>query len=102
MHGWYFEPNIFRYSIKAANIGDEIEQNIKKLLKLYIDNNIGRSSLIENFLSCYFLKKYNNQWVFRDNNILFFLLAERFIQTLDSLVENFKDKGLNFDVYEIF
>ncbi len=109
-----------RRSIYEFNISDEpsyevdVNINIDELINKIIDSetlsNLSRPKLKENLLICYFLERTNNKWKFKDNNIIYFFLAEIFLNELRTLLDKYNkytkgganDVGLIYNAYSEF
>lgn len=59
--------------------------------------NINTSRLKENILTCYFLDCYNGAWRFKDNNLLFFLIAEIYYEKLNLISKEYNDYSITND-----
>lgn len=116
-----YSKDLFRRrSIYEFNISNEpsyevaVNINIDELINKIIDpetlSNLSKSRLKENLLICYFLERTNNKWKFKDNNIIYFFLAEIFLNELRALLdkytkytrENETDVNLIYNAYGEF
>lgn len=90
------------HNVDQYTIGNDIVSSIA--FKLANDNNIeydkiDSDKLVTNMMSCYFFEhvKSINSWKFRDNNIIYYFIAEDIIETIKRIFieENDNDKIYN-------
>jgi DNA replication protein DnaC len=85
---WYLESNKFNYHIDINDVTEEIVERITT-----IKNSIegyDKRKLVGTVLNCYFLEETSEGWKFRDNNILYFLIAEHYFISLNNMIKKFK------------
>lgn len=87
IYEFYLDKNEKSYYIENAKISNEIQQIAAEILSKDLLNNISQQRLRENVLTCYFLDSNGSFWRIKDNNLLFFLVAEGYYERL-SLVLN--------------
>ena len=85
----YLDRNDKSYYIDNNRISDEIQKIATEILSDDIRNNISKSRLRENVLSCYFLDWNEHSWRLKDNNLLFFLVAEGYYDKLYSVLKEY-------------
>lgn len=59
------------YEVLESNIGENIQNIISE-----IGNSLSERRVELNVLNCYFLERNSGKWRFKDNNIMYFLIAE--------------------------
>ena len=84
---FYLDSNYNSYSIS--------QNDIISILSEIFRNNITPNVYIR-YLNCYFFEYRNNNWKFKDNNILFFLCAAKFCKVLQRQISNYNN-GQNLD-----
>jgi len=86
LDAWNLDPNTSSYAISYENVRGTVERTAAALLEPRVLSELDRGRLTSNVLTCYFLEEADRQWRFKDNNILFFLLAEVFLESLRAAV----------------
>ncbi len=96
--GELLDKNAYNYIIGF----DEFEGKIIEITKEVLEKkNIDKERLTENALSCYFLEQSGLILKFRDNNILFFLIAETYFLALKEMCDKYKVGGYSSELYDI-
>jgi hypothetical protein len=75
---WELDENEHRYCVPLETIESIIDAASEQLLTSEERRRIDKDRLHANILSCYFLGNSPDGWHFRDNNILFFMIADLF------------------------
>lgn len=73
---WRIDENRKRFVVRHESVLSTIDKLLKHSLDDILLKELSFSHLRRNVLSCYFFEECETGWRFRDNNILFFLLAE--------------------------
>lgn len=84
---FYLDPNKSNYTISNS----DIEDIVKKIL----DENAKSNDALQ-YLNCYFFEYRNGYWMFKDNNILFFLCAANLCDSLFKILSKI-DNNENID-----
>jgi hypothetical protein len=84
------DDNNITYGIEKSRIKIFTLDIIKRILGEEY-NELNHSNLHDTLLNCYFFESVRNSWRFRDNNVLFFFLAEIFKNSLLDALVSYKD-----------
>lgn len=76
LENWGLDGNAKIFGIPYKDVRTAVEDTAKQVIESELLEDIDRSRLPGNVLACYFLEEVEGRWRFRDNNIVFFLLAE--------------------------
>lgn len=82
LDAWSLDSNTATYAIPYEQVKDTVQRTAAEILDSSLLEEIDKRRLISNILSCYFLEESGKLWRFKDNNILFFLVAEVFVEAL--------------------
>jgi uncharacterized protein YjbI with pentapeptide repeats len=85
---WQLDSNITSYVVKLKDLKPEIIKLATKLEE-NISNNLDQSRLFGNVLSCYFFEVLDDKCRFKDNNILFFFLAKKWLILLENICNEY-------------
>jgi len=86
------DPNVEEYSIPDAEIQPLITQFEREYDRAA--ETTQRQRFEANLLTCYFLEEVGASWRFRDNNVLFFLLAEQHVLSIEAAVDAYLREGV--------
>ena len=76
LHEWRVDHNRKRYVLPHEKVHQIITELTEKWVDPHILERLQSDHLGRNILACYFFEEGSEGWRFRDNNIIFFLLAE--------------------------
>ncbi len=96
---WQLDSNQRPYSISLKKLSPEITA-LAKHLEENIYPNLEESRLPGNVLSCYFFEISNKVCYFKDNNILFFFLAKKWMMLLEDVWEDDASEKNTEDAYK--
>ncbi len=82
LNAWNLDPNLEIYSISYERVQDTVDRTAREILAPKALEDLLEERLTWNVLTCYFLEESAGRWRFSDNNILFFLNAEVFLEAL--------------------
>lgn len=71
--------------------GTEVGESVNSIILPFIQNKEHDVKIDHKFLNCYFFEQSGNIWRFRDNNILFFFLAEKIYTSLTDAMTMLKN-----------
>ena len=80
---WKIDDNFKRFVLPHAKVKSIVEHASGCAIDSYLRNSLDDKQLRSNILACYFFEECDNGWRFRDNNILFFFLAEVLFNEVD-------------------
>ncbi len=89
IYDFYLDKNNESYYLDNTKISSDIQEIASDILTDDIRNNISKTRLRENVLSCYFLDCNESHWRIKDNNLLFFLVAEGYYEKLSTVLNKF-------------
>jgi len=89
IYEFYLDKNDKSYYLENSKISHEIQDIATEILSDDIIKNISKERLRENVLSCYFLDCNEYNWRIKDNNLLFFLVAEGYYEKLSITLKNY-------------
>lgn len=86
----YLDPNTELFYISESQLEATLKFEIDQFINKSSDNKKDNAVLKNNMLNCYFFEFSANNWRFKDNNILFYLIAESFYEIFkkNSTLEN--------------
>jgi len=80
---WKIDDNYKRFVLPHAKVKAIVENASGWAIAPYLRDRLNDQQLRSNILACYFFEECDNGWRFRDNNILFFFLAEVLFNEVD-------------------
>jgi uncharacterized protein YjbI with pentapeptide repeats len=92
LYKFVFDNNTRQYEIEDRYVRDLISEEKEKILaELSKIDKINSESLVSKTFNNYFFEFNNNKWKYRDNNILFYLLAEDYFTELFHAIDGFEN-----------
>lgn len=82
---FYLSANNDSLWISSADVESLVQRTAEKVLSEDELKRLRSDRLISNALSCYFFEKGSSHWRFKDDNVAYFLIAERVMQALMKL-----------------
>lgn len=99
------DPNVKKYSISSKNIEEHVLNLAKQIISSHVLDQFDLVRLKENIFVCYFLEKRDDRWSFKDNNLLFYFIAEILFEALEkaiSIQQTNYDQLEDTDTHKIF
>ena len=80
---WKIDDNLKRFVLPHSKVKGIVENASKRVIDGALQLRLSDQQLSRNILACYFFEDCDSGWRFRDNNVLFFFLAEVLFNELD-------------------
>jgi len=90
---WFLDRNSESYSVSKERVSAHVSNFLKDIHPLLANIHLNED---EKLLNCYFFEQREGTWKFRDNNILFFFLAEKIHDALQESAA-LSDKGKSIE-----
>lgn len=95
----FLDKNEFNYYISTKQFSEKLRDIMEDILKF---KDINDNRLSDNALNCYFLQQTGDKLRFKDNNILFFLIAEAYYTDIYKGIDIFQDENSITNVLPAF
>ena len=93
------DSNANNYGIDTKNLSHKVIIAAEQFLGKNQIQNVDKDRFVQTILTCYFFGYNAGKWIFTDNNILFFFLAEKIFNNIGIIIQKHKP---GCDINELF